>query len=169
MKVRYVPILVLVGVLTILSGMPLLSSGSIITNYVYARYTNTQNQANSNECDTGTNCSITSPQTQGDGTANSPTNLQISKFNEEQEDGVGGTESCIVSGLCVLTIQPCTRHPFPDIVCFVIQPESGRIFCDLAGLCDIYFPSNIGRSFQCEPAPVPSTEIQVTTCTQMIS
>lgn len=25
----------------------------------------------------------------GDGTANSPTNLQISKFNEAQEEGVG--------------------------------------------------------------------------------
>jgi hypothetical protein len=70
-------------------------SGSSM-NYVTAKYdnTNTQTQANSNECDTGTNCAITSPQTQGDGTANSPTNLQISKFNEDLEDGVGGGLDC---------------------------------------------------------------------------
>lgn len=56
-------------------------------NYVDARYaTNTQNQANNNECDIGTNCAITS-QTQGDGSA--PTNLQISKFNEREEEQVG--------------------------------------------------------------------------------
>ena len=77
-------------------------SGSVINN-AYAKYatgtdSNTQTQANSNECPTGTNYGITSPQTQGDGTANSPTNLQISKFNEasranetaEQGGGVGG-------------------------------------------------------------------------------
>ena len=168
MKVKYIPVFALIGLLAILSGMPALSSG--ITYYAYARYaTNTQTMANNNECDNGANCANPAPQSIGDGTANSPVNTQISNFNEEQEDGVGGTESCIVSGLCVLTVQPCTRQAFPDIVCFVIQPESGRIFCNLAGLCDIYFPSNIGRSFQCEPAPVPSTEIQVTTCTQRIS
>jgi len=83
MKVKFTPIFALVGLLAILSGMPALSTG--ITNYAYAKYgTNTQTQANANECDTGSNCAITSPQTQGDGTANSPTNLQISKFNEEQ-------------------------------------------------------------------------------------
>ena len=56
-------------------------------NYVSAKYTtNTQTQANVNDCNTGTNCGITSPQIQGNGTANSPTNLQISKFNEEEEE-----------------------------------------------------------------------------------
>jgi hypothetical protein len=56
-------------------------------NYANAKYgTNTQTQANANECDTGSNCAITSPQTQGDGTANSPTNLQISKFNQKEEE-----------------------------------------------------------------------------------
>jgi hypothetical protein len=55
-------------------------------NYVNAKYApaNTQSQGNANDCDTGTNCAINSPQTQGDGSASSPTNLQISKFNEEQ-------------------------------------------------------------------------------------
>jgi hypothetical protein len=47
--------------------------------------TNMQTQANNNECDIGTNCSITSPQIQGDGTANSPTNLQISRFTEQDD------------------------------------------------------------------------------------
>jgi hypothetical protein len=59
-------------------------------NYAYAKSApaDSQTQANANDCDNGTNCAITSPQTQGDGTANSPTNLQISKFNrvEKQED-----------------------------------------------------------------------------------
>ena len=80
-------------VLVLLSSMPVLSGGSI-TNFANAKYaTNTQAHANSNECTTGTNCAISSPQTQGDGSASSPTNLQISKFNEEQEEqgGVGAT------------------------------------------------------------------------------
>ena len=94
MKVKYIPVLALIGLLAILSGMPLFSMGSGgIANSAYAKYanTNTQSQVNNNECDTGTNCAITSPQTQGDGTANSPTNLQISKFNEDQagEPSVG--------------------------------------------------------------------------------
>lgn len=84
----YFPIFVLVGLLSIMSGMPMLSSGSI-TNYANAKYApNTQTQANNNDCTTGANCGIISPQTQGDGTAISPTNLQISKFNEQQ-DGIG--------------------------------------------------------------------------------
>jgi hypothetical protein len=166
LKVKYVPIIALVGFLAIMSGMPLLSSG-IIANNAFARYaTNTQTQANSNECITGTNCAITSPQTQGDGTANSPVNTQISEFNEEREGGVGDTdgESCVVRGFCVLTVQPCLRTPFPDIVCFIVQPDGNRIFCSLAGICDIYLTSGIGRSFKCEPAPVESTELQTTTC-----
>ena len=81
MKVRYVSIFAVV--LVVLSGIPLLSGG---TDYANAKYaTNTQSQGNSNECDTGTNCAINSPQTQGDGSASSPTNLQISKFNEEAQ------------------------------------------------------------------------------------
>ena len=89
MKVKYVSMIVLVGVLAVMSGKPLLSSGTI-TNFAYAKYaTDTQSQANSNECNTGTNCAIISPQTQGDGTANSPTNLQISKYNEDQEQDGG--------------------------------------------------------------------------------
>jgi hypothetical protein len=88
MKVKYVPIFALVGVLTILSGMPLLLSSGSVTNYANAKYsnTNTQSQGNANDCDTGTNCAITSPQTQGDGTANSPTNLQISGSEENEEE-----------------------------------------------------------------------------------
>jgi hypothetical protein len=56
-------------------------------NFASARYANTnantQTQANANECEEGTNCAINSPQTQGDGSASSPTNLQISEANEE--------------------------------------------------------------------------------------
>jgi hypothetical protein len=91
MKFTYVSLFVIA--LVIMSGLPLISGGSI-TNFANAKYaTNTQAHANSNECTTGTNCAISSPQTQGGGTANSPTNLQISKFNEEQEEqgGVGAT------------------------------------------------------------------------------
>ena len=67
-----------------MSGLPLIASPGVLNmNYANAKYTlaNTQTQANANDCDNGSNCAINSPQTQGDGTANSPTNLQISKFN----------------------------------------------------------------------------------------
>jgi hypothetical protein len=70
--------------LVLLSGMPVLSGGSITTNYASARYANTQTQANANDCNTGTNCAINSPQTQGDGSASSHTNLQISKSTGEE-------------------------------------------------------------------------------------
>jgi hypothetical protein len=70
--------------LVLLSGVPLMSSPSVM-NYASARDADTQTEANANECDTGTNCAINSPQTQGDSTANSPINLQISKFNEDVE------------------------------------------------------------------------------------
>lgn len=76
MKVTYVSILALV--LVLLSGIPLISSPSA-TNYANARYANTQAQSNANECDTGTNCAINSAQTQGDRSASSPTNLQITE------------------------------------------------------------------------------------------
>jgi hypothetical protein len=49
-----------------------------------------QVQANTNSCNNGANCGITSPQTQGDSSASSPTGVQISKFNEENPPGVGG-------------------------------------------------------------------------------
>jgi hypothetical protein len=81
MKVTYVSIFAIVIVL--LSGISLISDDAM--NFADARYTNTQTQANANDCNTGTNCAINSPQTQGDGSSSSPTNLQISRFNEEQE------------------------------------------------------------------------------------
>jgi hypothetical protein len=84
MKVRYVSIFAVV--LVVLSGTPVLSSGSIPNSANAKSATTTQTQANNNECDTGTNCAINSPQTQGDGSASSPTNLQISRSNEEQEE-----------------------------------------------------------------------------------
>lgn len=86
MNTTYVSIFEIV--LVLLSGMPLMSGGAV--NSVYAKYaTNTQSQANTNNCNNGTNCAINSPQTQGDGSASSPTNLQISKFNQRQQGGVG--------------------------------------------------------------------------------
>lgn len=83
MKVKYVSIFAVV--LVLMSGIPLFSGPSIINN-ASARYspTNTQTEANTNECTTGTNCAVNSPQTQGDGSAWSPTNLQISGFDGEQ-------------------------------------------------------------------------------------
>jgi len=82
MKVKYASIFAIV--LVLLSGIPLVSGAGM--NYVNARYApaNTQSQGNANDCDTVTNCAINSPQTQGDGSASSPSNLQISKFNDEQ-------------------------------------------------------------------------------------
>src|SRR5688572_9640498 len=80
MKSAYLSIFTIV--LVLLSGIPLISGGA--TNYASARYANTQSQANANECNTGTNCAINSPQTQGDGSASSPTNLQISGLRDEQ-------------------------------------------------------------------------------------
>lgn len=86
MKVKNILLVVGITVLVFLSGTTVLSSGSI-PNSANAKYaTNIQTQANNNECDTGTNCAINSPQTQGDGSASSPTNLQISRSNEELEE-----------------------------------------------------------------------------------
>lgn len=61
--------------MVLLSGIPLISDDAM--NFADARYTNTQTQANANDCNTGTNCAINSPQTQGDGSSRAPTNLQI--------------------------------------------------------------------------------------------
>ena len=52
----------------LLSDIPITSVGGT-TNYAHAKYANTQTQANTNDCNTGTDCAITSPQTQGDGSA----------------------------------------------------------------------------------------------------
>lgn len=80
MKTALVSIFAIVFVL--MSGMPFMSGGAMTSAYaMYAR--NTQSQANTNSCNNGVNCGITSPQTQGDDSASSPTNVQISKFNEE--------------------------------------------------------------------------------------
>jgi hypothetical protein len=85
MKVKYVSIFAIV--LVLLSAVPLVFGG--VTNYANAKYaTNTQTQANSNECDTGSNCANPSSQNIGDGTANSPVNTQMSDFNEKQGEGV---------------------------------------------------------------------------------
>ena len=60
-------------ILVVLSGIQLITSPGVM-NYVSAKYTtNTQTQANVNDCNTGTDCGITSPQIQGNGPANSPT------------------------------------------------------------------------------------------------
>jgi hypothetical protein len=86
MKVKYVSILAIV--LVLLSGIPLISGGAMsIANAKYAP--NTQTQANSNECTTGTNCAINSPQTQGDGSASSPNSLQIPETNGLNEGLTG--------------------------------------------------------------------------------
>ena len=86
MKITYLSILVFTIVLVLMSGLPLVASPGAM-NYASAKYApaDTQTQANANECNTNTNCAVTSPQT-GDGTANSPINLQISKFNEADEE-----------------------------------------------------------------------------------
>jgi hypothetical protein len=87
MKVKYVSIFAII--LVLMSGLPLFSGPGVINN-ASAKYApaESQTQANAKDCNTGTNCAINFPQTQGDGNASSPINLQISKFNEEQ-DGLG--------------------------------------------------------------------------------
>jgi hypothetical protein len=163
MKIKYVVVFALIGFLAILSSMPVLSSG-IVTNYASAKYaTNTQTLVNNNECDNGANCANPSAQSIGDGTANSPVNTQISKFNEEQESVVGA-ESCIVTGLCELTLESCSRQAVPEIACIIVLPNDGRLFCNLVGRCDVFMDSRIGRDFICEPPPVESTQLQRTTC-----
>ena len=87
MKTIYVSLSLFAILLVLMSGALFMSGGG-----AYARYasTKTQSQANTNNCNNGTNCAVTSPQTQGDSSASSPTSVQISKFNEENSPGVGG-------------------------------------------------------------------------------
>jgi hypothetical protein len=113
MRVRYVSLLAIVLVLS--GGVPLMFGGNM--NYATAKYanTNTQSQANSNECNTSTNCAITSPQTQG-GTANSPVNTQISNFNERQEEELPtGHED-------TLAVTQCTQPGAEIIFCLITFP-----------------------------------------------
>jgi hypothetical protein len=138
LKIRYLPIFALVGLLAVMSGMPLLLSTGSVSNYAYARYaTNIQNQANSNECNTGTSCAITSPQTQGDGTANSPVNTQISNFNEEEETPIGDSPIGDLPTVFV-TVQNCIPEDNLQtaVNCDVIAPPewAGRpLSCQIAG------------------------------------
>jgi hypothetical protein len=148
MKFTYVSLFVIA--LVIMSGLPLISGGSI-TNFANAKYaTNTQAHANSNECTTGTNCAISSPQTQGGGTANSPTNLQISKFNEERVE-----ESPV--GAFLVSLDNCIRlvSPFPDgYTCTVVSPETlrGNAIC-VTAFSTCAFSAD-GSAFRCDPFPV---------------
>ena len=166
MKVKNVSIIAVVGVLVFLSGMPVLSSGSI-TNYANARYanTNTQSQANANDCTTGTNCAITSPQTQGDGTANSPTNLQISKFNEEQEEGVEGGIDVVTDHMTVINCEGESIVVWCDVIspsqwinlsCLITNPSSASAHCDVLGFVPESFAS--GTCFAPLPRPVPEQQ-----------
>ena len=126
-----------VTALVLTSGIPLFSGSSVINN-VSARYApqaNTQTQANANECDTGSNCGITSPQTQGDGTANSPINLQISKFNgEEEQIGVTPPNSPLPEGVVELVLSRCKLSLLGTLDCsYVVQglgsTVEGGILC----------------------------------------
>jgi hypothetical protein len=71
MKMKYVSIFA--AFLVFMSGMPLLSGGSITTNYANAKYSNSQAQSFVNECgldeSSGINCVASGPQTQADGSA----------------------------------------------------------------------------------------------------
>ena len=125
-----------VTALVLTSGIPLFSGSSVINN-VSARYApqaNTQTQANANECDTGSNCAITSPQTQGDGTANSPINLQISKFNEEEEQvGVTPPTSPLPEGVVELDLSECKVRPLGELDCEICSTKTG-IDCSRVGI-----------------------------------
>jgi hypothetical protein len=70
-KIKYV--LIFAAFLVFMSGIPLLSGGSTITNYANAKYSNSQAQSIVNECgldeSSGINCVANGPQTQADGSA----------------------------------------------------------------------------------------------------
>jgi hypothetical protein len=105
-----------------MSGMLFISGGSTYAKFVS---TKTQSQANTNNCSNGTNCAITSPQTQGDGTASSPTNVQISRFNKENQDGVG-VEPNPITVPVTFTVRDCVSGPTPLLslarLCQIIAP-----------------------------------------------
>ncbi len=122
MKTVYVPISIFAIVLVLMSGVPFMSGVGGGSN-AYARYVrSTQTQVNRNDCDNGSNCAITSPQTQGDGSVSSPNNVQISKFNEQgqnNEVGVGAPVDLLVKN-CTLNggIAKCQDSRGLPVTCF---------------------------------------------------
>lgn len=83
MKIKYTSIFV--TALVVMSGITLMSGST--TNFAIAKYANTQAQSIVNDCvGPNANCAVNSPQTQGDGGASTPMNLQISKFEEQIQE-----------------------------------------------------------------------------------
>ena len=164
MKPAYVSIFSIV--LVLMSGIPFMTGGGS----AYAKFvsTKTQSQANINNCSNDSNCAITSPQTQGDGSASSPTNIQISEFNEQGQingGGVGRTpDLTLLVNTCLRTMVIVT------VTCEIIMPTElqGRIFiCDFIGIppnCIIYPRPDLSRLF-CDPIPslgIPSQSQKIT-------
>ena len=145
----------------------MLSSGSL----AYAA--DTQTQANNNECNTGTNCAITSPQTQGDGTANSPINTQTIESKVPTPNSIPPTV-----GDAVLLLSDCEDPGGPlfflrcnifldfqkirdwvEIQCRSDLDRGNSHFCFLlpsigesdVGYCDISTPPLIARCFDIKP------------------
>ncbi|HEY1247426.1 MAG TPA: hypothetical protein VGE97_00420 [Nitrososphaera sp.] len=115
MKTAYVSLSIFAIVLVLMSGVPFMSGGG---SNAYARYArNTQTQTNINTCSNGTNCAITSPQTQGEGSVSSPTNVQISKFNEEGRNNGGGVGSTQPFGAVKVSIDKCSIDVLPSRDC----------------------------------------------------
>jgi hypothetical protein len=79
------------------------------------------------DCDNSSNCAINSPQTQGDGSASSPMNLQVSKFNEEQveeEPPVGDIDLLVRNCRGDNNVVSCDSNQFEageTLICFVIS------------------------------------------------
>lgn len=99
-----------------------------------ARYAaDTQSQVNSNECHNGTSCAINSPQTQGDGSASSPTNLQVSKTNEveEQEAPPAGHPGDVLFTLLAFDCKIDLTLEQRPIFCIVVDPATfkGELRC----------------------------------------
>jgi hypothetical protein len=152
MKATYISISVIV--LVLLSGT-LLTSGYAM-NSVYARYSKTQSQANANTCSIGTNCGITSPQTQGDSSASSPTNLQISRFNEEASSipPASGSNNDFTAHMQINTFVNCPQDsacPQSNDFRYHITPNSSE--------CPIHLPPS------CILNVVPETFTGLTTVT----
>jgi hypothetical protein len=138
MKVKYVSIIAIV--LVLISGLPLLVGGAM--NFASARYANTQTQANANECETGTNCAMNSPQTQGDGIASTPMSLQISK-TDGLFNGISNT--------------PFSEERFTivGLVCGISPPGGAWITCRDGNAGGIHIQELICRTGGDHPVPGP--------------
>ncbi len=130
MKTAYVSLSIFAICLVLMSGIPFMSGGA----GAYAKYArNTQTQSNTNNCSNDSNCAINSPQTQGDGTAISMTNLQMSKPSMNKSSG-GVGQSDDDASMAIKTVIDCQVPPELEYlkVCQGLKKVEYRIDVELA-------------------------------------